>query len=188
MKKILFLLLLLISFDAYPQTEISYFEWQPNGTMLTKDGSNFVIVDFPNKSKELLYNEILVAVSSMFNSPQHTLSSVQDQLISINAIQAVQRESGGMIGTYNVNFHYVLKIHIKDNKVKIDAPYFTLVSFEWGATQPDIEGWTKGQKFFDAEGNPNPKKQRGKFCYNVNKQFNDLINSILNYSHTQEDW
>ena len=87
-----------------------------------------------------------------------------------------------------MGIHYVLKIHIKDYKVKIDAPYFTLLSFSTGGTQGDIEGWTKSHKFFNKDGTPSNKKNQRQFYLDVNEAFNGAINMIFNYNKIEEDW
>ena len=189
MKKIFLTLICVASIcsNAYTQNDTVYFEWQPNGRMLTKDGADSQIVQIEGKSQEVLYNELLVAASSLFNSPKDTISSIENQLISINAIQPVIWKLGGLLGALEVKIHYVLKIHIKDNKIKIDAPYFSLLSFSTGGTQENIEGWTKTQKFFNSDGTPNNKKGKAEFIKDINSSFNALIYAIIN-SKNQEEW
>ena len=188
MKKLFFTLCtLLISMNIFAQTNSVYFEWQQNGTMLTKEGADFLIIDYKGKTKEELYKGLVLTSSSIFNSPKDTISPIENQLISINAIQPVIWKVGGLLGAIEVNVHYVLKIHIKDEKIKIDAPYFSLLSFSTGGTQDNIEGWTKAQKFFNSDGSPNNKKGRAEFCQDINNSFNNLIYQLLNYKE-QEDW
>lgn len=187
MKKIIIVIVsFIIAFNAKGQDVT--FKWQPDGSMLTEEGKSFQVVSFEGKTKESLYNELLVSISSMYNNPQHVVSFVENELISINAIQQVAWNVGGMVGTQKVNIHYVLKFHVKDGKAKVDAPYFTLLTFGSGGSQPDIPGWVKAQGFFNTDGTPNPKKGRKAFCISVNQTFNDLINSILNLESDEDDW
>ena len=179
--------LAIICSNIYAQNDNIYFEWQPNGTMLTKEGTNFQIIQLEGKSKQTLYNELLLSASTLFNSPKDTISSIENQLISIKAIQPVIWNTGGLLGGVTVNIHYVLKIHIKDNRVKIDAPYFSLLTFSTGYTQDDIEGWTSAQKFFKSDGTPSNKKGHAQFIKDLNSAFNTIIDSIL-YAKNQADW
>ncbi|MBO5878378.1 MAG: hypothetical protein J6Q29_02785 [Alistipes sp.] len=188
MKKLFFTLCtLLISTNIFAQTDSVYFEWQPDGTMLTKEEADFLIIDYKEKTKEELFKDLLLSSSSIFNSPKDTISPIENQLISINAIQPVIWKVGGLLGAIEVNIHYVLKIHIKDEKIKIDAPYFTLLSFSTGGTQDKIESWTKAQKFFNSDGTPSNKKGRAEFYQDINNSFNNLIDQLLNHK-AQEDW
>ena len=164
------------------------FEWQPNGSMLTKNGESSQVVSFPEKTKEKLYQELLVSASSIYNNPQKTISYVENKLISINAVQPIIWNVGGLLGAVEVNFHYVLKMHIKDGKIKVDAPYFSLLTFSTGASQPNIPEWVKAQKFFKSDGTYRTKKGKQEFCLSVNEEFNALINQILKMQAEDEDW
>ena len=187
MKKIILVVAsFIIAFSTQGQ-EVT-FKWQPNGSMLTEEGKSYQVVSFEGKTKESLYNELLVSVSSIYNNPQHVVSSVENELISINATQPVSWHLGELVGTQIVTFHYVLKLHVKDGKVKIDAPYFTHLTFSSGGSQPNIPGWVKTQKFFNADGTPNSKRGRGAFCISVSQNFNNLINSILKLESDDNDW
>lgn len=189
MKKHGFLLLAFafISVLANAQNSSVYFNWTPTGTLLTSDGKDYVIKEYEGKSKEELYNELLVSVSSLFNDPKHVVSTVENQLININAGQMVEWPYGGLLGIVPVNMQYVLKIHFKDNKIKIDAPYFTSITVG-GTPVYDIEGWAKAQKFFNPDGTFNTKKGKSIFCRGVNIAFNNLIEAILSYNKTNNDW
>ena len=188
MKKIFITLCIaFIGLNSFAQSNEVYFEWQPSGRMLSKDGTDFQIIQLEGKPKETIYNELLLSVSSLFNSPKDTISSIENQLISVNAIQPIIWKVGGLLGAVKVDIHYVLKIHIKDGKVKIEAPYFSLLSFSTGGTQDNIEGWIKAQKFFNPDGTPNNKKGKGEFCNDINNSFNSLIDKILN-NKVQEEW
>lgn len=182
-------MVLLLPMNIWAQVDSVLFEWQPNGKLLTKEGNSFKVVDYEGKSSEILYKELLSAASSLYNDPKSVISSVENKIVSISACQPLTWKVGGLLGTIGVNIHYVLKLHIKDNKVKVDAPYFTMLSFSTGATQENIEGWTKAQKFFNKDGSPSNKKGKRQFYLDINSTFNELVNSLLNYNvNVEEDW
>lgn len=173
----------------YSQERTVNLHLHQDGKMLTKEGKDFYIIQYEGKSQEIIYNQLLVSVSSIFNDPKTVISKVENQLISISGIQGVDWNVGGMLGTIRVNFHFVLKFHIKDNRVKVDSPYFTMLSFSSGGTQSNIGGWLVSHKIFTKDGQPNIKKEKNyEFYNNVNKTFSTLITSLLNYTETQEDW
>jgi hypothetical protein len=188
MKRLIFCFIVFCTIIFSTKAQTVTFEWQPDGSMLTKDGETYEVVYYDGKTKEELYNELLVSVSSLYNNPQEIISTVENKLISINAIMSIPRYVGGLLGRVDTNFHYVLKIHVKDGKIKVDAPYFTLLTFSTGGTQQDIEGWTRAQKFFKKDGTPSDKKGEREFYFNVNSTFNELINAILKLEADNDDW
>lgn len=190
--KIIRILTILFFLNCFISTKVTAqsvtFEWQPDGSMLTNNGEMYEVIPFDGKSAEELYDNLMVSVSSIYNDPNQTISSVENKLISVYAIHEVVWDCGGILGEVVVNFHYTLKLHIKDAKVKVDAPHFTLLTFSTGGSQSNIEGWVKAQKFFNEDGTPNPKKGKGEFCLRVNTSFNSLINNIINIENDNEDW
>lgn len=174
---------------VYSQEKTVNFILQPDGIMLTNEGKDFQIINYEGESQEIIYNKLLMGVSSIFNDPKTVISKVENQIISISGIQGVNWIVGGMLGTVRVDFHYVLEFHIKDNRVKVDSPYFTMLSFSSGGTQSDIGGWLVSHKIFTKDGQPNMKKENNyKFYNDVNESFSKLTSTILNYTETEEDW
>ena len=131
---------------------------------------------------------MLVSISSVYNDPQKVISSVENKLVSINGVQTILWNYGGLLGCVDVNIHYVLKFHIKDAKIKVDAPYFTLLTFSTGGSQSNIRGWVEAQKFFNADGTLNPKKGREQFALSINQKFNAILNMLLVLEDKSEDW
>lgn len=186
---VIFISLMINPGFLYSQENSVKFSLNHDGTMLTEDGKNFKVIQYDGESKESIYNKLLLGITSLFNDPKTVISKLENQMISLSGIQGINWNVKGLLGTIRVDFHYVIKFHIKDNRVKVDSPYFTMLSFSSGGSQRDISGWLVAQKIFTKEGQPNTKKENNYQFYNdINNTFNTLVSQILNYTTTQEDW
>ena len=175
--------------NVYSQDSSVKFLIQSDGTMLTEDGKGYQIIIFDGESQEEIFNKLIIGVTAIFVDPKSVISTVENQLISISGVRGIQRDVGGLWGNSMVYFHYVIKIHIKEGRVKVDSPSFSLLSFDSGYIQDDIPGWLVAQKIFTKDGQPNKKKEIYYDFYNrVNESFSSLINQILNYSASNEEW
>lgn len=187
MKRItlLFGLLLILSNATVAQERT--FCLQSDGSFLTRDNGKYLVEEFPNTSRDVLFQKLLVNISSLFVSPQDVISSVPNEMISVNAYvdeipfftvsTAVGKHS------FSPGTHYVIKIYIKDNKVRIDAPIITGIG-KVGSDAFPI--WMKRYKLFK-NGEVNPKRQD--VFDSFHNHFDNLVRSILKTSPTvDEDW
>ena len=85
MKKSILSIVLTLSIFPFLSAQNSSFRLQPDGTFLTIDNAKYLVKEFPNTSREELFNKLLVNISSLFISPQDVISSVPNEMISINA-------------------------------------------------------------------------------------------------------
>lgn len=131
MKKLLFTmgLLLMLSMSAFAQG----FTLTPNGFVNSEDETkNYVVVDMQGTQQEL-YRKVRAYLVSIYRSPKDVLSESEPDVITINGIEsnAVQKKALGMSAvSYDMN--YTISIRFKDNRIRFDAPTFTLADYNSG--------------------------------------------------------
>ena len=121
MKRIIILVALLLFIGNTVVAQKPTFRLQSDGNFLTTDNGKYLVEEYPNTSREILFNKLLVNISSLFISPQDVISSVPNEMISINAyvdeIPFFTVSTAGGKHSFSPGTHYVIKIYIKDNKV-----------------------------------------------------------------------
>jgi hypothetical protein len=120
MKNTLFLFILIaFSVISHAQTR-TVFELTPKGFINKSDTAlNYIIQDYAGTSKDELYRRTVKYLSKQFASPKDVLSLVENESITINAI-----EDRVPVKSYSGRFtlNYTLTIEFKDNKLRILAP------------------------------------------------------------------
>lgn len=187
MKKSIFCIVLTLSIFPVLSAQNSSFHLQPDGTFLTIDKAKYIVQEFPNTSREELFNKLLVNISSLFISPQDVISSVPNEMISINAyaddIPFLTVPSAMGKVSFAPGTHYVIKIYVKDNKVRIDAPIITGIG---KAGQVEFTYWMKQYKLYK-KGEKNPKHLD--VFDSFHNHFDNLIQNILRgNTAVEEDW
>lgn len=120
MKK-LTLLLLLLSIATMAQNK---FELTPDG--FKADGQNFMVVDIPNNTAAQLFNKVKLHLTAAYKSSKDVMSTVDNEMITINAIQ---RNVIRRTGMHVFDMNYNVTIRFKDDKIRFDAPTFKLTTF-----------------------------------------------------------
>ena len=122
MKKTLLFFLLLLSSSTYAQKREVYFELTPAGFVNAEDKSNFCVVKTDKSAKDM-YNEVLLSLGRIYNSPKDIMSTVENKQITINAILTQVTLYKWNFANRCINAHYQLIIEFKDNRVRIFAPH-----------------------------------------------------------------
>lgn len=172
----------LISISAIAQK--SNFQLQSDGTFLLENGKSFFIDVVNSEPQKELYNKVLNNITKLYVSPQNVISKVDNEMISVNGIAENCVSLKGMMGIKVLfSIQYNLQFQFKDGKIRVDAPTITRLFTE---NAPDIKpfsGWLKAQNVFKKD-KPNPKKQPT--IDNFNNTLNTLINTILDFSKSDE--
>lgn len=119
------LLILLFSINSFAQ--IPKFILTPNGLVNQIDStSNYLVLEFPETKKENLYNKSISYMHAVYASPKDVISELENESITVNAINrnSIRRNS---MHIFDIN--YTIKIDFKDNKLRINAPSFSLTTF-----------------------------------------------------------
>ncbi|MCK0203363.1 DUF4468 domain-containing protein [Ornithobacterium rhinotracheale] len=182
MKKIFLLMCAITSFTLFGQK----FTLTPEGFVNTDDTSKkYVVLEFPGKSQEELYNSFLINLNKRYKSAKNVISSVAPSIITINAKSAnpIRRTS-----MHSFTNEYTETISFKDGKVKVDAPIFKLFTTDYGKRQEmylkagfSIDGSSFG--IFDKKG----KVKYEKAVEDLNNFANELLD-YLKKSEEEQEW
>lgn len=194
---------LLMTFGFIFATQLTfaqYFTITPNG-FISENKEQFVIIEIPDEKQEVLYKNVLNALSTMYNNPKEVLSLVEGQSITVTGyekkvITDKVKLSPLQIGqsTLQYDLSYTLSIQFKDGKIRYNSPTFECRRwYENGYKQGWTSGWTKlplvktkGVKWavFDKNGEIISQE-----AYDgLNKHFNTLIGEIIQKSKTANNW
>ncbi|MCL7987438.1 DUF4468 domain-containing protein [Sphingobacterium sp. lm-10] len=197
MKKIIYLVVLLLFAElGYAQ----YFTLTPSG-FVSNDRAEYTVIDFPNVKQEVLYKNVLNALSSMYRDPKEVLSLIDGEGITIKGyekevIADKVKISPLQIGktTYKYDISYTLSIQFKDDKVRINRPSFECRRwYESGYKSGWATGWTylalvkdKNAKYavFDKNGQIISQEAFD----GLQQHFNGLIKEIIDKSKVVNNW
>ena len=170
-----------------------YFTVTPNG-FISEKKEQFVIIEIPDQKQEVLYKNVLSALSTMYSNPKEALSLVEGQSITITAYETDVIIDKLKLSTLKYDLSYTLSIQFKDGKIRYNSPAFECRRWTKNAyDQGRVSGWTtlplvktKGVKWaiFDKNGEIiSPSAYDG-----LNKYFNSLIGEIIRKSNTANNW
>lgn len=175
MKKLLLLFIILTSLNGFSQK----FELTPQGFVDSADHTkNYLVLEFPNKTKEELFKETMIYLNKSYFSPQDIISSVDKETITITTLSShlIRAMVSEFYNQYSITFSF------KDGKVKIDAPNVNLFN-------------KKGYKLSISNGNDNIFNKKGQVNYKRAKEGLELFAQkfVLSYKlamsdEKNEDW
>lgn len=85
MKKLLLLFIILTSLNGFSQK----FELTPQGFVDSADHTkNYLVLEFPNKTKEELFKETMIYLNKSYFSPQDIISSVDKETITATTLSS----------------------------------------------------------------------------------------------------
>jgi len=198
MNKIIFICFafLMICLGAQAQDRKVDFKLQPNGTFLSEDGSDFIVIEFDGMTAEELHSMVKNNVMSLYNSPKDVMSESGNNVITIFAIEKNiwQVKSLGATGIYGG--HYKLVFKFKDGRIRIDAPIIdNKLEMTDGAFTNTIGIPSNVDLSKTAKKLCNSKKEKDKLKKaSIESIVNDPINYLLGLSQSQkhndadDDW
>ena len=87
MKKVLFICgFLMLVMSSFSQKEVEFF-LQSNGSFLTADGSDYVVVPFEGKTASELYSMVKSNAMSFYRDPKEVMSEDENVAIKICALK-----------------------------------------------------------------------------------------------------
>lgn len=176
-KQLLTALLSLASTIVFAQ-ETKYFDLISTGFVSQADHSkNYIVEDFKEINKSDLYKKSLLYFTKQFVSPKDVLSLVENETITINAIDksSVQMKFLYLKPKWDVN--YTLTIEFKDGRVKVSAMNVNKISAMVGSNPPTIRSI---DDFFNKKGEAKQKENIIAFEAYFNGKINDFFKQLRN--------
>lgn len=97
------------------------FELTPEG--LKSNGMDYLVLDYPEKSQEELYNKTLAYLHTLYKNPKEALSTLDNESITITGFAKNRiRRNGGNV--FDLDYTWVIRF--KDGKVRFDSPSVTM--------------------------------------------------------------
>ncbi len=191
MKKF-FVFFIAISFSIVMNAQsVIHFKLKADGTFLTEDNKNFIILEYKGKSAEELYSFVKANVLKIYKSPKNVLSENQPVNLNIRALSeefySGYRLPGGFV-SYSV--FYNLVFHFKEGRIKVDAPLLDqYLNIEATALPGSKTFKSYIDNWFDKKGEPKSKKIKD--IEKMENLFNSLVNKLLEEKSdkgSEEDW
>ncbi|PVH26781.1 DUF4468 domain-containing protein [Sphingobacterium corticibacter] len=197
MKRLIPLIALLLFAEVgYAQ----YFSLAPAG-FVAADNLEYAVVDFPDTKQDVLYKNVLRALTSMYKDPKEVLSVVEGESITVKgyeqeAILDQVKLSPIQIGktTYKYDISYTLSIQFKDNKIRFNRPSFECRRWYEGGYK---SGWATGWSYLVLVKDKNSKyavfDKNGKVLSQealdgLEGHFNNLTKDIIEKSKAIDNW
>lgn len=180
--------LLLMCFATQAQERKVEFKLQPDGTFLSEDGSDFIVIEYEGMPAEELHTMVKDNVMSLYNSPKDVMSESGTNVITIFALEKNiwQVKSMGATGIYGGHYKFVFKF--KDGRIRIDAPSIdNQLEMTDGAFTNTIGIPSSVNLSKTAKKLCNSKKEKDKLkIANLERIVNDPINYLLGLSQSQQ--
>ena len=121
MKKALFICgFLMLVMSSFSQKEVEFF-LQSNGSFLTADGSDYVVVPFEGKTSSELYSMVKSNAMTFYRDPKEVMSEDENVAIKICALKNLDWGID-ILSNYDYYGYYNFLFQFKDGKIRIDAP------------------------------------------------------------------
>lgn len=165
----------------------------PTGFVSSEDNSkNYIVLDFPSKSKNELYNMTLIYITKNYKSAKDVISKVENEVLTINAVSSAPiRRNSFQIFQNN----YTVVISFKDGKIKIDSPVVNLTRFNDGKIKTLHILWDKTIPLdeshvgvFGKDFKLKSKKALEDLEYFANDFLNRINEGLNNNDMIKEDW
>lgn len=118
MKKVLLLILVIVVKGVFAQDSIPKIVLIQSGFVNEIDSTkNYIVVDFPDKTKTELYKSTLIYLNKIYRSPKSVLTTVENESIVINGFTESIRDALYWIV---IQMEYNINIQFKDGKLKFE--------------------------------------------------------------------
>ena len=158
-KSLLLICFITLFFTPSTSQNLILFELQPNGKFVNAENEQtFTILRFDGLKKEELYTRLLIGVARVYISPDHVMSKVKNEMVTIHGTTQNCIVFEGPFGIVTgLSFDYVLQFEVKDERIKVRAPIITRFYTE-KTPEIDLKAWLQTQRIFNKE-KPNPRAQ-----------------------------
>lgn len=120
---------------------------------------------------------IVKNVNALYNSPKEVMSTVENEMVSVFA-QSDKLAYDKFIGITRAGVtQYSIKIYFKDNRIKLEYPQISNVTFGSGEYKMTVSYAYKVGTYFDKKGEP--KKKRLEWIKSIESYASKLCNRIV---------
>lgn len=182
-KSFVVFILLFFGLNVIAQTNIC-FHVMPDGSFQSEANEDYIVVPFEGKSAQEIYLELATNINSIYNSPKNVMNGVEYSSIKIRAIGGLVYDKS-IIGIVSIlDAHYQLEFKIKDNRVRVSAPFIE-ESLSLKTDGLPFKEYSKVVKGYFKNGKLKEKKQKD---YDfLNNQINSIIEKILGLDKAEDD-
>lgn len=184
MNRAIFILTLLLSFNAISQT----FVVTANGLMDNSNlENNYVVLDFENKTAKELYNSSLRYINLNYKNPNEVIKgNVENDFISFNTYVSDLPFIRSMGVNMEYGTQYTTILYFRENKVKFEIVDINISNIQ-GAKVIFSGSAMSGQRIFDRKGKVNLEKAKQLLedYFNTKVQ---VILSALSEEKKSSDW
>lgn len=182
MRKILSLIgAMLIALSVNAQDKGVDFKLQKDGSFLTADGKDYVIVKYDSLTAHEIYQKLCSNAGGVYNNPNRVMSNVEDVSIKVRAISTGLVK--GVLGVVR-DAYYQYQIQIKDGRVRVEAPVIEeeLIRLNYN----DMACWWHKYPAKWLKDEKSTEKHKVKILW-VEMNINAAINGVLGYSPTENE-
>lgn len=150
----------------------------PNGLFKDNQGNDYAVILFEGKNRTELYDMVIKHVNSLYRSPKEVMSVIENEMISIYALSDKLAYDNILGITRRGVTYYTIKIHFKDNKIKIDFPSISKVTFGSGSQEMTISYSYQVGTYFEKK-TGKPKKKRIEWIESIEKHASWVCNYLI---------
>lgn len=180
MKKIITLFAIITSFIASAQ----YYKVTPSGLRDNSEQKDFLVLEFPAKSKADLYNASLKYVHQTFKNPEHVIkSNLKDESLRFVSYKPNGMKVNNSGAKIQVDIKYTIQLEFKDGKIK-----YEIVDQDFGALTYTGNIWKGYPIWNEKNGKLRLEDEKNELENHFNAivtHFNDFINGK---SSQNNDW
>lgn len=187
-KTIIFLLISFFSTSVFSQFKLTI------DGFFTEDDKEYLVLNYPEKSAEEMYNQTLMFIHSVYKIPDAVINEVKNEMITVSGFKKDAVGTGKVLGSYLAvwDLQYTISFQFKDDRVRINAPNFECTGNSDGKeTRLVLHGKnsivTPTRSLFKKDGKPNMKDS----IKMLESFFNDFCTQYDNFIKTKEtddDW
>ena len=193
MKKVFLFMLISLSMVCNAQT----FELTKDGFVNKQDPQKtFVVVEYPNKPQQQIFESALNAIGKVFVSPNAVTNKVEYSQISIHATYPgiTWRSPAGMKLLFDMDYNLIFEF--KDGRMRVNGPIINQIVQK--ATLGDVYMYlSKAERgstlradkaIFNNDGSVNEKKHKERIETSMNQLITALVNEMNKFFSSDNDW
>ena len=173
--------------SSFSQKKVEFF-LQSNGSFLTADDSDYVVVPFEGKTVSELYSMVKSNVMSLYRNPKEVMSEDENVAIKICALKNLDWKEGYIYAYYDYYGDCSFLFQFKDGKIKVDAPSVSSQVYK-KVSKSYKSFYYYVRKLFTRKGSIKQRKLKHKL--RIEKNINYPINYLLGFYQKntgKDDW